>query len=346
MRPFTSGLPSLSFISRRSSSRVIFSLRIQFQRWYGASIAASSSIAPPVASISFRVKPSPCTIAASSGWWSRARNGWIPPQTTSPAAVPTNAMRSSDLVNSAIASGPYRRFIPAIGLSRFTSGIRDLLDQRRPPIPTGDRKLASRHTTTSGHSASSSWARLSPKWPNRAIGFWRRPGSGLSACFIQACALREMPPEKAMSASTPAPNTAAVASSRERGMLPCSRASRSRFSVGCSVFSPACSFSDIGARHGGGFLQVRARSVPFRFDAGQGGGRPRGRAVATSGGAGRLPAIARVTGEHRARRQIRSIPMATPALRGGQSWPQGRHRRGPCADTGSLLVTPPAGAAG
>jgi|GEM_PF-3093550 len=64
-----------------------------------------------------------------------------------------------------------------------------------------------------------------------------------------------------ITASTPAPNTAAVPSSRERGRLPCSRASRRRFSVGCSVFSPADSFSDITGTAAGD-AGVRARSVP------------------------------------------------------------------------------------
>ncbi len=261
MRPLTSGLPSLSFISRRSSSRVIFNLRIQFQRWYGASMAASSIIAPPVASMSFRVKPRPWIIAASSGWLSRSRSGRMPCHTTSPAAVPTKAMRSRDLVNSAIASGPYRRFMPAIGLSRLKSGISDLFDQRSPPIATGDRKQASRQITSSGHMATSKRSINSPKCPNNAWGCRRSPGSGLSATCIQVLALRAMVPEKAISASTPAPNTAAVASSRERGMLPCSRASRRRFSVGCSVFSPACSFSDMGCTTRG-ITRGRARTVP------------------------------------------------------------------------------------
>ncbi len=112
-------------------------------------------------------------------------------------------------------------------------------------MSTGLRKLASRQTTTSGVIASSSCSSSSPKWPNRAIGVCRSVGSGASAARIQPSALREMLAEKPSRASTPAVNTAAVASSRERGMLPCSRASRRRFSVGCSVFSPACSFSDI-----------------------------------------------------------------------------------------------------
>lgn len=261
MRPFTSGLPSLSFISRRSSSRVIFSLRIQFQRWYGASMAASTSMAPAVASSRRRVKPRPSVMAVSSGWWISPRRVSKPVQTTSPAATPTKATRSSDLVNSAIASGPYRRLSPLIGFMRLMSGSNAFCDQRRPPITTGATKLASRQTSTSGAITSMNCSSRSPKWPNSSFGFCRRLCSGLSACFIQAVAPRPIEPLMAITASTPAPNTAAVPSSRERGRLPCSRASRRRFSVGCSVFSPADSFSDItgtAAEDAG----VRARSVP------------------------------------------------------------------------------------
>ncbi|MNI44187.1 hypothetical protein D3C73_985520 [compost metagenome] len=145
-------------------------MRIQFQRWYGASMAASTSIAPAVASSSLRVKPRPSPMAVSSGWWISPRRVLKLVQTTMPAATPTKATRSNDLMNSATASGPYRRLSPLIGFMRLMSGIIALADQRRPPITTGARKLASRQTSTSGAITHISCSSRSPKWPNSAFG--------------------------------------------------------------------------------------------------------------------------------------------------------------------------------
>lgn len=135
-----------------------------------------------------------------------------------------------------------------MGLSLLRSGMIALPEKCRPLISSGPTSPAARQMPISGSITHSSCSSRSPKWPNSAIGFSRIFGSGLSAVFIQTLAPSPMPRARAISANTPVPNTAAVDNSRDCGMLPCSRASRRRFSVGSSVRSPPSSDSDIGGR--------------------------------------------------------------------------------------------------
>lgn len=120
-----------------------------------------------------------------------------------------------------------------------------LPEKCRPLISSGPARPAARQMPINGSITHSNCSSRSPKWPNSAIGFSRIVGSGLSAVFIHAVAPSPMPRASAINANTPAPNTAAVDSSRDCGMLPCSRASRRRFSVGSSVRSPPSSDSDM-----------------------------------------------------------------------------------------------------
>ncbi len=152
--------------------------------------------------------------------------------------------------------------MPASGLSRFRSGVSALPEKRSPPIRTGPMKPASRHRPIIGSTTHSSCSNSAPTWPNNWSGCLNSWGSGLSAIFIQPSEPRASGADIVSRATTPAPNTAAVASSRERGMLPCSRASRRRFSLGCSVRSPLSSCSDMGMCHGSltVFVQVLFQS--------------------------------------------------------------------------------------
>ena len=230
-------------------------------------------------------------MAVSSGWWISPRRVSKPVQTTSPAATPTKATRSSDLVNSAMASA-VQALEPAHRVHAVDVGQQRLLRPAQAAHHQGDEagQQADQHQRCDHqHELQQQVAEVAEQF----LRSCRRLCSGLSACFIhwrhgrssrswpspparrrrtrRRCRSRarqvapvhgHREPLMAITASTPAPNTAAVPSSRERGRLPCSRASRRRFSVGCSVFSPADSFSDITGTAAGD-AGVRARTVPL-----------------------------------------------------------------------------------
>ena len=223
-------------------------------------MAASSASAPAQASSRPPAKPMPVRTACSSGMVSSSRSEFRPSFRLRPAARPMKATRSSDFSSSATLSAPYRRLSPAIGLSRFRSGVSALLENCSPPISTGPRKPASRHSPIIGSITHSSCSSRLPTWPNNWSGCLNSWGSGLSAIFIQPSEPRASGMAMVSSATTPAPNTAAVASSRERGMLPCSRASRRRFSLGCSVRSPLSSCSAMALRRENRRPRCKSRS--------------------------------------------------------------------------------------
>ena len=69
MCPFTSGRPSVSFISSSSSCRVIFSRRFQFQSWNGTSALASSTSPAPMVSSSPMISPKPSAAPTAASSW-------------------------------------------------------------------------------------------------------------------------------------------------------------------------------------------------------------------------------------------------------------------------------------
>src|SRR5690606_12409566 len=321
--------------SSRSSCLVIFSLLRCWWCCQGTSIAASRASAPTIAKSAVSARSTPPATEASSeacGMVSRVENAR---HTTQPPMPPIRPTRSSERSSSARLSLPYTRARPLPGLSRAKSGCSALPAKRSPPIAAGAIAQAASAVSISGSSGTTRSSSRPPACGSRRSGESSSVRSKLSAPRIQSREAAPTLPPVAFSASTAQPSTATLPSSRERGTWPFSRASRSRFSLGCSVRSSleACSLiaasSGQCARGGEGvFEQLPDRRGQLAHQQHQQGQADQQRhrqadrdRVELGGGAGQHAEgdVHRQQRHHHRQRQQR-----TRAQAGGE---EGRHRR-------------------
>src|SRR5690606_15236380 len=137
----------------------------------------------------------------------------------------------------------YRRAKPLSGLSRLKSGASALPAKRSPPIAAGAIAQATSAVSISGSRGTIRSSSRPPACGSSRSGDSSRARSKLRALRSQSREAAPTSPPVAFSASTAQPSTATLPSSRERGTWPFSRASRSRFSLGCSVRSSFCASS-------------------------------------------------------------------------------------------------------
>ena len=131
-----------------------------------------------------------------------------------------------------------RRPMPATGLRRSNLGCSAWTEKLRPPSASGPISAAKKPAASIGSTTMKPPSASSPSQRPIASALPRIAGSGFSAERIQTWASAAMPLPAPISTMTPKPTTIALASSRERGSSPRSRASRRRLGVACSVFSP------------------------------------------------------------------------------------------------------------
>src|SRR6266446_1001473 len=158
-----------------------------------------------------------------------------------------------------------RFFKPAIGLTRFQSGVRaSEAVWKRLCIPPASRPPIIAANTT-GQTALANTNKALTKWPGRASTVsgrsWRWPSMPvrLKVSWRQ----RSSPVKKIASMAAISTNT--VCTSELRGNCPFFNASSSRRGVACSVFSPRCSLMAVPGTPGEDWrrpeAQLRAPSV-------------------------------------------------------------------------------------
>ncbi len=155
MRPLTSGLPSDSLASWRTSSLVIISFLLCSYSWNGTSTAAISSIPPMMAIKQPHIRwPSP-GIAAASGW---VINSITPSRLCQIAHAPTPPTTSAlaiALSNSTRLLVENMRPMPAMGLSLENFGCNGCRVNSQPFSNMGAMTAASSSTIRNGSSANS-----------------------------------------------------------------------------------------------------------------------------------------------------------------------------------------------
>ena len=162
MRDFTSGRPSVSFISSRISSRDMRRARRWRHHSNGASTAATNSNPPESMSIATASNQAPRPIATSTGKRPSAKVSGTSCQATPAATPPTTSTFSKALPNSIKPAAPKTRVKPRNGSSREKSGRRAEPLNNRPPSSAGAATAATKVASNKGASVSKASMTASP----------------------------------------------------------------------------------------------------------------------------------------------------------------------------------------